>query len=631
MKSNITFGLVLTSFVIFSIVLLASSDTAYGAQTVTDMVRIGSSDLPGGLEPMDGFGWDIENIGDLDGDGVDDLAVTKWGNSGRGLDLSSVEILFMNNNGTVNGTNEIELNTTASGIGASCIAADGSNSGAMSLNGLAFVGDLDGDGKPTLALGAETDTHDDIFWSGAIYMLELDSDGTVDNCFRITPNTSSYTSGFAPADEFYPDRAGPQLGRILIATDLNGDGQNELIAGVQPAIRNGWVDGPLNLWPLFLNSTGGVASHPAVPILGAADIGLISDLNYPSDTINGGTKIVIGESDQTITGGSVFIVNLNSTGGYVNSTQIRGDSLGQGLVGSSIWQTAGHLGLGVGAISDMDDDGVVDIMAGSRLGVFILYLNSNDTVKESQGIPSLMGGSMELWTNNSTLAVIAVGNSGDSTQGYVAGAIHLVSVERAFTPPPPNPDDQSDPDVPIPTTTIPPPTLTFIQQTALIQQLQDANNEMQTQIIGLEGIVIQLQATIQSIQNQTTINPQNPTTTNNTQNTIEPIQTETPTVQAIPADAVKPQAPNNLRIIAGVSQVTLSWDEPENGGTPITSYYVWWFDAGGNKQSAYHNSSLGTTLTLTGMVGNEEYRFRIAAVNALGIGNSSNEVLVTPN
>ena len=56
---------------------------------------------------------------------------------------------------------------------------------------------------------------------------------------------------------------------VVSATDLDGDGQKELIAGATNEL-----DTSTNLWPLFLNSTGGVDSHPATPIFGIADIGI---------------------------------------------------------------------------------------------------------------------------------------------------------------------------------------------------------------------------------------------------------------------------------------------------------------------------------------------------------------------
>jgi len=630
MSSNITFGL--SFLVIFSIVLLASSDTAYGAQTVNDRVEISASNLLDGVL----FEREIKNIGDLDGDGINELAVIKQNSSTYS---SNVLILFMNNNGTVRDTNEINLPTTASVFGASCLDNDDTVRNVwIPATKLAFVGDLDGDGKPTLAVGVRLNVNGEND-AGGIFMLELDSDGTVDTCFTITKSNSSSNTGFDPADEFYIESGNPHafFGFPLIVTDLNGDGQNELLVGA-----NNNANTSSNLWPLFLNSNGGVSSHPAVPIFGVADIGAshLSTTIYPNtiydgDTVSGGTKIVVSTPNEA----SIFIVNLNSTGGFVNSTQITGT-----MVNPEI--TPGQFGRNVAALGDMNNDGVDDIIVGHRQGsdtyqssgeVYILYLNSNDMVKETQKISNEtentrtgstpfeysghFGGAIELWTDIGNNAVISIGQRTDMHQFYV---------ERAFTAP--NPDDEFDPDVTTPPTTIPPPILTFIQQTALIQQLQEANNELQSQLVALETLVIQLQDIIQSIQNPTTtINPQNPTTTNNTQNFIQPIQNTTTTVQPIPADAVKPQAPNNLRIITGPSQVTLSWDEPEDGGAPITQYYVWWFDAGNNKQSTYYNISNGTTLTLTGMVSNEEYRFLMAAVNAIGIGTASNEVTVTPN
>jgi len=64
---------------------------------------------------------------------------------------------------------------------------------------MAFIGDLDGDGEPTLALGAPRNDHNGIVDGGAVYMLELNNDGTVDNCLRIVPGEN----GFAPDNDHY--------------------------------------------------------------------------------------------------------------------------------------------------------------------------------------------------------------------------------------------------------------------------------------------------------------------------------------------------------------------------------------------------------------------------------------------
>ena len=51
-------------------------------------------------------------IGDLDGDGVTDLAAGARGDDNGGTDRGAVHVMFMNGNGTVKGTVEINDGTT---------------------------------------------------------------------------------------------------------------------------------------------------------------------------------------------------------------------------------------------------------------------------------------------------------------------------------------------------------------------------------------------------------------------------------------------------------------------------------------------------------------------------------------
>ena len=439
----------LLSTIVLSMIFLVP--VAYAAQPVIDREKIDStSNNIGEIAGGDKFGLEIENIGDLDGDGINDLAVIEFNDSTVDNNLGSVLILFMNDDGSVKDTNEIDMSIDDSGIGESCIAGDGTNRRANSLEQLAFVGDLDltdGKYKPTLALGAAANRHNGLGNSGAVYMLELDTDGTVANCFAIIPSIPSSTTGFNPDSDKYLETGGAFLGLPLIATDLDGDTINELLVG---AGNND--DDSTNMWVLFLNSTGGVDHHPDTPIFGITDLKSSSG-NYieAGDTISGGKKIVLGAYTEG-TSGTIFIVNLDSTGGFESSTTIAGTSLDPGVAAGS------HFGSGVTGIGDMDGDGIDDIMVGAIRGddsnndsgeVYILFMNSDDEVKESQKISNEsefarigeepfaasdeFGNGMALWQTSDNVATIAISAHKDDTGGNNSGAMYLFYVE--FVPP----------------------------------------------------------------------------------------------------------------------------------------------------------------------------------------------------
>jgi len=289
--------------------------------------------------------------------------------------------------------------------------------------------------------------HDGVTNTGAIYMVELFPTGKVDTCLRIvSTGNGTGDNGFNPADSVYNVGGSgndAELGRILIATDLNNDGQNELIAGAVTVGSN-----TNDLWTLFLTTTGAVDSFVQIT---AANIGVdAGDVLNDGSVFGGGNKILLGDQNGGDGGGSIHIVTLSSAGAFSSVTEIEGSSIA-GIDNDE------RFGSGVAFLGDMDADGIDDILVGNHAGddtnslsgeAHILFLNADDSLKESQKISNeseftrtgsapfaasdLFGQGMELWIDSGGNAVIVISaHQADTGSEFNSGAIHLFYITRA--------------------------------------------------------------------------------------------------------------------------------------------------------------------------------------------------------
>ena len=159
------------------------------------------------------YGTRVENIGDFDGDGVNDIAVGASFDGDIGFQQGgAVFIHLLNANGTIKTTYEID--------GATANGPTLTNDDHFGV-GLASLGDLDGDGVIDLAVVANGD---DAGGSGrgAIHILFLNADGSVKSTTEInstSPNSPSYGTGDT------------NLSNVDNLGDLDGDGVVDLLVG----------------------------------------------------------------------------------------------------------------------------------------------------------------------------------------------------------------------------------------------------------------------------------------------------------------------------------------------------------------------------------------------------------------
>ena len=141
----------------------------------------------------------MSGIGDLNLDGVPDLAVGSSGFEADGNSKGAVWILFMNSNGTV--LSNAQISSTNGGFSGTLDDLDYFGCSVCK------IGDLDGDGIPELAAGAWAD--DDGGTSrGAVWILFMNRNGTVKSQQKISDTEGSFTGSLDNVDMFGGHLAG---------------------------------------------------------------------------------------------------------------------------------------------------------------------------------------------------------------------------------------------------------------------------------------------------------------------------------------------------------------------------------------------------------------------------------------
>ena len=140
---------------------LAFSFSDAGAQiTPPRKIAFETGGFTGQLDDEDNFGYSIASMGDIDGDGVQDLAVGAPGDDDGGPRRGAAWVLFMNTDGTVK--TQQKLSVTEGGF---VDSYDDYRFGVAISNGT----DLDGDGQNEILMGGNV----------TVQTLFLNQDGTI--------------------------------------------------------------------------------------------------------------------------------------------------------------------------------------------------------------------------------------------------------------------------------------------------------------------------------------------------------------------------------------------------------------------------------------------------------------------
>jgi hypothetical protein len=317
-------------------------------------------------------------------------------------------------------------------------------------NAIAHVGDLNGDLKQDIVVGARFDDDGGVS-RGAAWVLFLETDGTVLSSVKISDLSGSFSGTLDDSDQFGSS--------ITSLGDVDGDDIVDVAVGAIGDDDGGSGRGAV--WILFLNADGTVKGHQKISSSAGSFSGSLSNDDEFGSAVAGVGDVdndaipdlVVGarlDDDGGTDRGALWVLFLNANGTVKAHSKISDTT--PGIAGS--FGDMDFFGASASRLGDLDDDGVPDVVGGAvgdddggaeRGAVYVIRLNSDGSVKGVQKISNTVGGFTATIDDNdqlgSSVAVIpdlnndgldelAVGAIGDDDGGADRGAIHVLFISN---------------------------------------------------------------------------------------------------------------------------------------------------------------------------------------------------------
>ncbi len=416
--------------------------SATGEEIVSNVIEINNNTANGPvLNDYGYFGSSIANIGDLNGDGISDIAVGAEYDDGDGASSGAIHVMFMNSNGSVSSTIEIN-NNTANGP----VLNDDDRFGSSIAN----IGDLNGDDISDIAVGAYADDVGGTN-SGDIHVMFMNSNGSVSRTIKINNNTAN---GPVLNDD---DGFGRSIANI---GDLNADGISDIAVGAYADDAGGTARGAIHV--MFMNSNGSVSNTIEInnntangPALNDGDIFGRSIANIGDLNGDGTFDIAVGASGDDAGGpnrGAIHVLFMNSNGSVSSTIEINNNT-----ANGPVLNDADYFGISIANIGDLNGDSISDIAVGAhyddaggayRGTIHVMLMNSNGTVSNTIEINNNTANGPVLNDydnfgisianigdlNNDGTLDIAVGADYDDAGGTNRGAIHVLFMADIIPP-----------------------------------------------------------------------------------------------------------------------------------------------------------------------------------------------------